>query len=502
MTTSDLTTRAGRRQAGRRRKLFGGYPRVSDLGDRTKDTLRSPELQRELVDYSAAAEGVDVRWYDADLDVSGSKSSRTNLDAILAAIERGELDGIYVARLNRLSRLPARERIELVDRVSAAGGEIRSAQEPNDVSTPEGRFVRELFYNLARMEWERYADGFTHAKQNAMRKGVAIVSVAPFGYAFDGEHRLVVDEDARPVVVELFERRARNDEGSSYGALSDWLLERIGRRVPRNTIRRYLTNRVYLGELCHGGELSPIRHEAIVAVDVWDRVQAAGAKRRIGRGVAVGRATELLTGILSCGGCGGPLFKHRERNGAAYVCQSRDCSAKGRANVAELDAHVTAAVIEWAGPAADAIVELELELGARGDRVLAEDRLAKAQAVAIAYEQNVELELRIGEDAYAAGRQARADAVERAQADLDACGAASELVEVVRATLREALTGDELDVAERRRLFTIAIGSIVVSRPARHGAPVVERASIRFADEAPAASSGEQDRAELVAELA
>jgi DNA invertase Pin-like site-specific DNA recombinase len=496
----EITTTTGQTQSTRRRRpRFGGYLRVSDVGDRG-DALRSPELQTEVVERSAAAEGVEVRWYDADLDVSGSKSSRANLDAILEAIERGELDGIYVARLNRFSRLPARERIELVDRVNAAGGAIYSGSEPNDLSTPEGRFVRELFYSLARMEWERYADGFTHAKRNALAKGVAILNVAPLGYDFDADHRLVVGELA-PLVAELFERRARDDAGSSYGALADWLADELGRPVPAPSVKRWLTNRTYLGELRNAGELSPIRHEAIVGVELWDAVQAVNDKRTTGRGVAVGRAKELLAGIATCAGCGGPLFKHHGNGKGAYVCGDRKCRAKGRAIVAELDAFVTAKVIEWAGPAADELVELELELGTRGDRIIAEDRLAKAQAAAIAYEQNVELELSIGDAAYAAGRQARAEAIERCQADLAACGDADEL-EVVRSTLREALTSGELDVAERRRLFAIAIASVVVRRPASHGAPVADRAVVTFRDDRePASSSFEQDRSELVEQL-
>src|SRR4029077_9093097 len=138
----------------------------------------------------ATGAGLAVRLYPDEIDVSGSRARRPTLDRILRSIDAGELAGIIVAKLDRLSRLPPAERIALFERVEGAGGVVLSASEPNDTSTPEGRFVRELFLALARMEFEKKRDGFALAKENAIATGVPVKRRAPFGSRFDRRHAL------------------------------------------------------------------------------------------------------------------------------------------------------------------------------------------------------------------------------------------------------------------------------------------------------------------------
>lgn len=135
MEVAENKPRSGRRQTERRLRL-GKYKRVSRVGERDEQ-LRSPELQDDTLERRFAGD-YELVDYPAELDVSGSSSSRAVLDRIIAAIEDGELDGIAVANLARLARLAPRERIALVDRIELAGGLILSASEQLDTSTPGG----------------------------------------------------------------------------------------------------------------------------------------------------------------------------------------------------------------------------------------------------------------------------------------------------------------------------------------------------------------------------
>lgn len=508
MQERDITTVTGRQASGAGRaaatgRLYAGYPRVSRVGDRDDQRLRSPEYQADLIEAFAASTGRPVRMFEAELDVSGSKPTRAILDEIIAGIERGELAGVIVARLSRLSRLSPRDRVELFERIERAGGEVLSATEPNDSSTPEGRFARELFLAMARMEWERYRDGFEVAKDAALERGVAIKSRRPFGYRFDDEHRLEPVAGEAEVVVELFERRAL---GEPLGPLLELFETATGRSSYRSTINGILKNRAYLGEVVYGGRTVVDAHAALVDVELFDAVQVVNAARSSGRGVAVGRAKALLAGIAKCEGCGRGLIcsASGSRRAYSYKCpaDTRHCPARAHIDAATLDAHVTGAVVEWAGPAGDQLVELELELDARGGRIVAEHRLAEAEGALVAHESDVELELEVGADAYAAGRRARRELVERRRAELEAHGAAS-AVEVVRSTLRAALAGDTLTVAEQRRLFRVALADVRVRRTPRRGAPAIERAVVVFADaDAADAGAGEQNRPELAEQVA
>ena len=146
--------------------LYAAYVRVSRKGER--DELRSPDFQQNAIRSYAAAQGFDVEWLPPEIDVSGSKANRPVLDEAIARIEAGELDGLVIWRLDRLSRLPARQRVELFARIEDAGGSIKSTQEQLDPSTPEGRFTREVFLGIARMQWERYSEGWDVAKANRL----------------------------------------------------------------------------------------------------------------------------------------------------------------------------------------------------------------------------------------------------------------------------------------------------------------------------------------------
>jgi len=508
MANGETTTKNGRMARQASRLPFAGYHRVSRIGARDEELLRSPELAAKAIHAAAERDGETVVMFEAELDVSGSKAKRPILESILERIEAGEFAGLYVVRLNRLTRMAPRARLELFERIEAAGGEVRAASESLDTSTAEGRFAREVFLAAARMEWERAAEGFITAKANAVDKGVAVKAHVPFGYDRPRKSEPLELGAAweRELVVELFERRAA---GASLAEVLELFEAGTGRRSSRATVRAMLANRSYVGVVEYGRtaatRLEKIgAHPAIVTEELFAAVQAVNEERGKLGPQNSGLAQSLLAGIARCGGCGRGLVRaagSRPGDGRRYRCpsNSKHCETRAIIREAELDAFVLDEVIAWAGPVADVTVELELELGARADRVVLEHRLEQAERAAVAYEADVELELEIGAEAYAAGRKARAALVERRRAELATAGEASEL-EIVRGTLRQVLAADgEYDAAERRSLLRVALTSVVVTKTPRRGAPAAERAVCTFAD---AASVAGEDATELLEETA
>jgi DNA invertase Pin-like site-specific DNA recombinase/fructose-specific phosphotransferase system component IIB len=491
-------TKRGRSSTKAKPRL-GLYVRVSRQGTREDERLRSPDFQRDLVRrvLGGSFELVD---YEAEIDVSGSKTKRAILDEIIAAIEAGELDGIAIAKLDRFARLRPKDRVELIARIEDAGGVIRSASEQLDTSTPEGRFARDVFLGVARMQWEQKDADLKVAKREAIAAGRAIMTTAPFGFRFDEAHRLVVVEEEAELVRELYELRL---EGWSYGSLAELFNERTGRSVSDMTTRRMLENRVYLGEL-HYGRREDTRLvnldavDAIVDVDVFEAVQRVNEERAPGRGVAVGRAKSLLAGIAICQGCGRNMSRKTTSSGRTiYKCNTtrpHRCPRSATIGLDELDAYVIERVLQELGPVVDE--DVEVELGATVDAALAEQRLERAQAAVIAYETDVELEERLGAEAYEAGREARLELVERRRAELDAAGEQTE-IQRARTTLRRELTDGEATVDERRRLLAVVVDAVVVERTPRRGAPAAERAEVVFATATAADEARSKDLVEL-----
>jgi len=495
VSNRERTNRVGGRQA--RRPRFVGYVRVSRVGDRG-DKLRSPEQQEAAIRAFARAERLELVEVVVEVDVSGAKAKRSGLAPLVDRVEAGELEGIVVAKLDRLSRLAPRERLDLLERVG--NDRLLSATESNDVATPEGRFVREIFFSLARMEWERARDNLALAKRNAIAGGIYLSTVAPFGYRFDEAHRLVVDELEAAIVVELFRLRAT---GAAWSAVLELFEQRTGRRSSRATVSAMLRNRAYLGHVVYGRSAETRlenldAHPAIVDVDLWDEVQATNVERSgNGRlGGWSGRATSLLAGIAECS-CGAGTGRTTSNGGANgyYRCTDPACPARATIGEEALDDYVRAEVLAWAGPVADEAIEIPAE---GGGRAAAEARVAEATASRLAWAADVEREL-ADPEGYRVGLEARDRLVERRELELAELGEA-DVLEAARATVRQALSGElELDVDEERRLLKSVLAAVVIRRTPRRGAPASERARLVFRSAGPASP---EDSLELLEQSA
>jgi DNA invertase Pin-like site-specific DNA recombinase len=114
----------------------GIYARVS-----TKD--QSCELQlRDLRAYCAARQLVVVREY-VDLGQSGTKDSRSQLNAIMDDARKRKLDAVLCWRFDRLAR-STKHLLLALEEFRALGIEFISFQENIETSTPLGQamFVR------------------------------------------------------------------------------------------------------------------------------------------------------------------------------------------------------------------------------------------------------------------------------------------------------------------------------------------------------------------------
>jgi len=463
---------------------YGGYMRVSDVGGRD-ERLRSPEFQHRAIEGKATGAGVAVKFYPPELDVSGAKRQRKILDSIVDAIERRELGGIIVYNLARLSRLKPRERIELVERIEDAGGVILSASESFDVSTPEGRFQRELFFSLARMEWERMAAGFDVAKSNAIAQGIAVNSRPPFGYRHDADHRLVKEPTEADTLRALFEIRAGN---GSYGDVLMHFEAATGRTSSRQTMREMLANRVYLGELRYGRKdqlVNEQAHEPIVDAALFERAQDVTKERRGPNAHRGGRPKSLLAGIARCEACGTGLAMTSNGHGVVtYRCpqDAKHCTSRAHILRDELDAYVLDSVVAWLGAAADIEVSAEVKTAASepARRADLQQRLADAEAHLHDWVTSTTFQATLAPAMYEEGIRARAEAVEAAQADLDALGEET-AYEAAKATLRAVLAEGEGSLDERRQLLAVILDLVSVRRTPYRGAPASERATLYYA---------------------
>lgn len=452
---------------------FASYVRVSRIGARDEDRLRSPEFQREAIDRFAAAEGLTVEHSEPELDVSGSKASRPILDAILERVRAGELAGVVVAKLDRLSRMSPKDRIELFDTVEQAGGRILSASEQLDPSTPEGRFARDVFLGVARMQWEKYAESWETAKVAAHERGMKI-GPTPVGYVRGDDGLLALHPTEAPIMAEAFRLAAEVGLSDAHEyLLKTPIVHEKGKRKgqPRtwtlSTVRRTLANRAFLGEQHYGNfDIHENAHPALVDRATFEAAQHIARKRNTARAYP-------LSGLVACGICGekmvggsaGPgirtyrcraslkAWKGERCPGTNIVAENLEAHvreemaesvaggyslAAGSAELSKAGAELQAAEAEEASLLAD--IELRRTLGPERFRELAARVVADADAKREAYRE-------------VAGRTARGSAIQATP-------------EYVRSCPPEDL----------RTLVVALVGSVVVA-PGR-GKPVAERTTI------------------------
>ncbi|AMT69063.1 recombinase family protein [Mycobacteroides abscessus] len=136
-----------------------GYARVSTVE-------QSTDLQLD------ALNGAGVERVFVDEGVSGSVSSRPELDKCLEVLREG--DTLVVWRLDRLAR-SLRNLLELVESLSAKGIHLRSLTESIDTSSASGRLVLSVFGALAEFERaliiERTQAGLQAARSRGARIG-------------------------------------------------------------------------------------------------------------------------------------------------------------------------------------------------------------------------------------------------------------------------------------------------------------------------------------------
>lgn len=426
-------------------------------------TYHGDQDQLQDVERYCRDRGLTFVLLPPELDVSGGLpiEKRPSLKAAVEGCEAGVYSGIVAANLKRLTR--SRSGQEIWARVEAAGGSVHTAAEAIDTSSPNGRFMRDVFLADAVREREEHSE--RHAKRRAatVEAGMWRQHQLPLGYEFAGPavggefrgvaRRLVPSKDAE-LVQWAFRQRAA-------GTPLVKIAERLG-MTPSGT-RHLLRNRIYLGELRDGDTVNVGACEPLVDRGTFEaaRVDASRPARRVEDGPA------LLAGIVRCAGCGHVMTRGRT---ATIVYRCGGLHSGGRCPApASVTCHLLDGYVEGI-----ALAEFERADVIRGDG----DALERASRELEDAEQDVAAFLRYAsprdpgfEDALNEHR-ARADGVrerfQRAMA-LNPTGGPRTLADAYR----------EGDVSERNRLLRGLLEAVVVTRAGRgRRVPVADRVDV------------------------
>ncbi|MGC5034087.1 recombinase family protein [Streptomyces sp. DT190] len=310
-------------------------------------------------------------------------------DAMLRAIEAGEIDAVIVYHGDRLIRQPFDLEM-LINIAESKGLRIASPSGTRNLDSPDDRFILRIEAAQACRESDNISRRVTRGVKSRVAKGLPGTAGGkrPYGWGVESGTRTKTDRaTGETITVPVFDTTQPRPEeikfikggaerllaGMSQGGVVRWLNSSGARTTEGNlwtakSWRNVMLNPRTAGLIQHDGSLHPATWKGALSVEAWEAVRALyrqnaaespyqGRERRhlltgVGECYRCHRGAPAGSGPAACGGdgCAGPHHTVRckpsggrnRKVSRLYYCPS--CRGVGR-NQALLDAYVEGRVL-------------------------------------------------------------------------------------------------------------------------------------------------------------
>ena len=293
--------------------------------------------------------------YD-DPAYSGGNLDRPALKKLLADIEARKIDVVVVYKIDRLTRSLA-DFAKLVEAFDARSISFVAVTQQFNTTTSMGRLTLNVLLSFAQFERELSSERVRDKIAATRRKGKWTGGTVPLGYEAR-DKKLAINKTEAETVRMIFHRYLELKSFSRLVADLDWrgiVTKRRSTKVTKykggipftyGPLAYFLKNRIYLGEVHHGGKWFEGEHEAIVDRVTFDGVQQLLATKINGRKAKRSESSALLMGKL-CDDRGNrmsPSFS--SKNGIRYRFYVSSALLRGRKAASGSVTRVSAQAIE------------------------------------------------------------------------------------------------------------------------------------------------------------
>ncbi|MCA7010949.1 recombinase family protein [Wolbachia endosymbiont of Tribolium confusum] len=315
------------------------YTRKSNE-DGLEQKFNSLDAQRVACEkYIKSKEGwvALAKRYD-DGGFSGKNLERPAIKELFKDVKKGEVDCVVVYTLDRLSR-ETKDSIEVTSFFRRHRVNFVAVTQIFDNNTPMGKFVQTVLSGAAQLEREMIVERVKNKIATSKEQGLWMGGTLPFGYDVK-DKELIINEKEAKTVKHIFERYL---ELKSMAELAREL-NREGYRTKSDifkkaTVRRIITNPIYVGKIRHYEKEYEGKHEAIIEEEKWQKAQEL-IRNQPYRKAKYEEA--LLRGIIKCKNCGVNMTltysKKENKRYRYYVCNNhlrgKDCGSVNRTIVA------------------------------------------------------------------------------------------------------------------------------------------------------------------------
>ncbi|MBL4544639.1 MAG: recombinase family protein [Oceanicaulis sp.] len=236
--------------------------------------------------------------YD-DGGISGGTLERPAIRRLMADIDGGRVDMIVVYKIDRLTRSLA-DFSRLIDRLDAADCSFVSVTQAFNTSTSMGRLTLNVLLSFAQFEREVTSERIRDKIAASKKKGMWMGGMVPTGYDVDPDPNargLIVNAGEAGNVRTLFALYDKHEclstvasKAEAQGIRSKHRTFASGKQyggavLSHGAVHKILTNPIYVGRIRHKLEVYDGQHEAIIAEDLWvrvqDKLQAHAARPRV-----------------------------------------------------------------------------------------------------------------------------------------------------------------------------------------------------------------------------
>jgi site-specific DNA recombinase len=276
------------------------------------------DRQRADTEKLAADLGYNVVEHIVDNDRSASRKARRareGFDRMLQMAQAGTIDAVVAYDLDRFTRNPD-ELGAWIDVADKTGIKIHTTGTIVDLADPDSVFTARVLLAVAEKEAANISRRMKRKLQADAEQGRPHWPRRPFGYTLKAEP---IPAEAR----KLNEMVDRVIDGESPTAIARWLNESgvesaSGSEWQSATVKFLVTASRNAGLREYKGEIvGPAAWPAIITEDRWKAACSALALRSRPK---KGGSMSLLTGLVRCGRCGGPMYRTGAGDKSAYYC--------------------------------------------------------------------------------------------------------------------------------------------------------------------------------------
>lgn len=218
--------------------------------------------------------------YD-DGGISGGTMERPALQRLLADIRNRLVDTIVVYKVDRLTRSLA-DFARMVELFDAQGVSFVSVTQQFNTTSSMGRLTLNVLLSFAQFEREVTGERIRDKIKASKQKGIWMGGNVPLGYDVK-ERKLLINEAEAKIVLHIFSRylelgsvlllKAELDRDKIYTKQRVSDVRPGGKSFSRGGLYAVLANPIYIGRLKHKGQVHDGQQEAVISLDIWDKVQ-------------------------------------------------------------------------------------------------------------------------------------------------------------------------------------------------------------------------------------